>query len=244
MKRALLALLALCGAFALPAQAAQVVTSTTWVAALAMAAGVDRVTVIAPAGLAHPPDYDPKPSELLAVSRADFVLVGGYEAFLARLREALGAKGRLLTVTTTYDPQGVRKEIAAIGDALGTRARADAFADRYDAQWAASTQRLRARSRTKTIVVVQKFILPWAQLLGVEPVATFGPGPLSADELRRLSALRPTLIIDNAHAAPSAALAEVTGAQRAVLTNFPGSGESLLDVLNRNTQRLEAALPP
>lgn len=225
--------------------AAAVVASTTWVAAFARAAGSTDLTVIAPAGLTHPPDYDPRPSDLMAVSRADLVLVGGYEAFIARLRDALGAKGQMLTVNTTYDPQVVRKEVEAIAAVLGNLVQAGAFADAYDAVWRESSARLRLRAGNRPpVVVVQRFMVPWARLLGVDPAAIFGPGPLSPADLLRIKALAPTLIIDNAHAAPAAALAEVTGARRVVLINFPEADEGLLDVLGRNTQRLKAGLTP
>lgn len=225
--------------------AAAVVASTTWVAAFARAAGSADLMVIAPPGLTHPPDYDPRPSDLMAVSRADLVLVGGYEAFIARLRDALGAKGQMLTVNTTYDPQVVRKEVGAIAAVLGTPGQASAFADAYDTAWRESSERLRQRAGNRPpVVVVQRFMVPWARLLGVDPAATFGPAPLSPADLRRIKALAPTLIIDNAHAVPAAALAEVTGARRVVLMNFPEAGEGLLDVLRRNMQRLEAGLTP
>lgn len=242
MTRTLLAAFALFIFGALPAHSEPaVVASTAWVAALAHAAGCEHVTVITPPGLAHPPDYDPKPSDLLAVSRADLVLAGGYEAFVSRLRDALGAKGLLLTVTTTYDPQVVRKELGTIAAALGTHAQANTFADAYDAAWRASAERLAAAGR-KPVVVVQRFMIPWVRLLGVEPAAIFGPGPLSLEELRRIKMIAPTLIIDNAHAAPAIALAEITGARRVVLVNFPEGSESLLDVLRRNTERLESGV--
>jgi hypothetical protein len=38
------------------------------------------------------------------------------------------------------------------------------------------------------------------------------------------------------------ALAEATGARRIVLANFPGPGQSLLDVLRANAAALERAL--
>ena len=246
MIRTLLATLASFILGTLPAHSEPaIVASTAWVAALAHAAGSVHITVITPPGLAHPPDYDPKPSDLLAVSRADLVLVGGYEAFVSRLRDALGAKGQLLTVTTTYDPQVMRKELGAIAAVLGTHAQANTFADAYDAAWRASAERLRLRLRAenrKPVVVVQRFMIPWVRLLGVEPAAIFGPGPLSLEELRRIKAIAPTLIIDNAHAAPAIALAEITGARRVALVNFPEGDESLLNVLRRNTERLESGV--
>jgi zinc transport system substrate-binding protein len=244
MMRFLLAGLSLCLACTVAAEPApSVVASTAWVAALARAAGATQVTLVAPPGLAHPPDYDPKPSDLLAVSRADLVLVGGYESFVSRLRSALGGRGQMLVVTTSYDPKIVRQEVAAIAAALGTRAQAEAFAARYERAWRESAERLQKGTGDRSpVVVAQRFMVPWVPLLGVEPAGTFGPGPVSPEDLRRLKALRPTLIVDNAHAAPAAALAEVTGARRVALVNFPEGDEGLLEVLRRNVRSLDAAL--
>ncbi|MEI6733805.1 MAG: zinc ABC transporter substrate-binding protein [Comamonadaceae bacterium] len=246
MMRTFLLILALLCPAPVPAQTAPgVVASTSWVGAFARAAGATQVSVLVPPGLVHPPDYDPRPSDLLALSRASLVLVAGYEAFLPRLREALGAKAQLLTVNTTHDPQVIRREIEAIADILGTQDQARLFADAYDGAWQTSATRLRQRTTgRKSVVLVQRFMVSWVRLLGVEPAATFGPGPLSLEELRRLKNLAPTLIIDNAHAAPASALAEVTGARRVVLVNFPQGSEGLLEVLQHNTERLQAALTP
>ena len=246
MRTILLTLALLCPAIVLARQSVPaVVASTSWVGAFARAAGAMQVSVLAPPGLVHPPDYDPRPSDLLALSRASLVLVAGYEAFLPRLREALGAKAQLLTVNTTHDPQVIRRESEAIAAVLGTQAKARAFADAYDAAWLASATRLRQQTdRRKPVVLAQRFMVSWVRLLGVEPAATFGPGPLSLEELRRLKSLAPTLIIDNAHGAPASALAEVTGARRVVLVNFPQGSEGLLEVLQHNTERLQAALTP
>ncbi len=50
------------------AQGPKVVASTSWVAAFAKLAGATDITVIAPSNLQHPPDYDPKASDLEAVA--------------------------------------------------------------------------------------------------------------------------------------------------------------------------------
>ncbi|MBE1490780.1 hypothetical protein [Plantactinospora soyae] len=44
------------------------VASTSWVGALAKAAGATDIIVVAPGNAQHPPDYDPKPSALAAVT--------------------------------------------------------------------------------------------------------------------------------------------------------------------------------
>jgi zinc transport system substrate-binding protein len=79
----------------LPCQAAAspvVVAATGWAAAFARAAGAEDVLVIAPENLQHPPDYDPKPSDLLRLRDADFIVLGGFEGFAQRLRDSAGGK--------------------------------------------------------------------------------------------------------------------------------------------------------
>ena len=74
-----------------PKSQPRVVASTSWVAAFAKAAGIADVTLVAPANLQHPPDYDPKPSDLAAIAKADYVLVAGFEGFATRMKEASGS---------------------------------------------------------------------------------------------------------------------------------------------------------
>ena len=80
MKNRLIALLIL---LFLPCQAAAspvVVAATGWAAAFARAAGAEDVLVIAPENLQHPPDYDPKPSDLMRLRDADFIVLEGSRA--------------------------------------------------------------------------------------------------------------------------------------------------------------------
>ena len=54
-----------------------VVASTSWVAAMARAAGAERITVLAPMELKHPPEYDFKPNDIIAATQAQWVLWAG-----------------------------------------------------------------------------------------------------------------------------------------------------------------------
>jgi ABC-type Zn uptake system ZnuABC Zn-binding protein ZnuA len=66
-----------------------VVASTSWVAA--RAGGAEHIRVLAPAELRHPPEYELKPSDLAAASRAGLVLYAEWDTFARRLKEAAGA---------------------------------------------------------------------------------------------------------------------------------------------------------
>ncbi len=47
--------------------------------------------MVAPATVQHPPDYDPKPSDLAAVTDADYILFAEFDGFAPRLKEAPAA---------------------------------------------------------------------------------------------------------------------------------------------------------
>ncbi|MGE3328299.1 MAG: ABC transporter substrate-binding protein, partial [Acidimicrobiia bacterium] len=63
------------------ATSAHVVASTTWTGAYAKLAGATDIDVIAPTSVLHPPDYDPKPSDLVAAADADIVVYAEFEGF-------------------------------------------------------------------------------------------------------------------------------------------------------------------
>lgn len=99
----------------------KVVASTSWVAAFADMAGATDITIIAPNNLQHPPDYDPKASDLAAVADADFVLLAGFEGFAERLQEAAGSDAEVVTVATEYFPDALEAEALASGRSHGPR---------------------------------------------------------------------------------------------------------------------------
>lgn len=226
---------------ALPAHAEGVVASTSWAAAMARAAGATEVRVIAPEGLQHPPDYDPKPSDLVAIRQAQVVVLGGFEGFAAKLLEAAGSSAQVVRLHLSYDPHTVETEVLRLGGILGTSPAAQAFVAQWRTEVAATQARLRHLAQGRTCIA-HVFFTPWAELAGLTVRDTFGPKPLSIPQLGRLAALHPEFILDNAHMPQAQALAEATGARRIVLANFPGPGQSLLDVLRANAAALERAL--
>ena len=66
----------------------EIVASTSWVGAIAGAAGAKDVTVLAPIELRHPPEYDYKPEDIVRVLKADYVLWAGYEPFIKKMIQA------------------------------------------------------------------------------------------------------------------------------------------------------------
>lgn len=229
----------------LPCQAAAspvVVAATGWAAAFARAAGAEDVLVIAPENLQHPPDYDPKPSDLLRLRDADFIVLGGFEGFAQRLRDSAGGKARMVEVRLHNSPEVIREEVLRLGEMFGTRDRAEAFLKDFERECDALRAEVRqAFAGSGRRVVAQKFMAMWADFAGLELLGTYGPGMLQPGDLLRLSALKPDLVLDNAHMPAGEPVAEAAGAGLVRLINFPGPGQDLGDVFKTNARALVSA---
>ncbi|MFD0535439.1 metal ABC transporter solute-binding protein, Zn/Mn family [Actinomadura luteofluorescens] len=79
----------------------RVVAASTWEAAFARAADARDVDVIVPPGISHPPDYDPKPSDIAKVAGADFVLYAAFEGFAPKLKSAAAPRPRWSNSSST-----------------------------------------------------------------------------------------------------------------------------------------------
>jgi zinc transport system substrate-binding protein len=179
------------------------------------------------------------------VAGADLVVYTGFEVMAARLVEAAGsAKVRLLKVGADYSLPTMRATLTAIGDALGTAASARAGIAALEAFLADWRAELAAAGLDGAPVVVHAFQQPLAAELGFTAKGVFGPAPLEAAQIAKLSATGARLVIDNWHNETAGPLKETMKAARfASLLNFPGpSGTvSLLGVLAENRARLKAA---
>jgi len=228
--------------------AGKVVASTTWAAAFARAAGAADIVVVAPANLPHPPDYDPRPSDLAAIAEARFVVMAPFDGFARRLREAAGSTAQVVTVDLVNSPEAIHSEVAKLGRVFGTEAAAAAFLRDFDAEYARLTAETTAKlGPDRPKAVAQRFMAQWARLAGLELLGTYGPGPLQPAQLAELVEKRPGVVLKNGHAeregAPSSgrAIAEAARAKEVALVNFP-SDQDLLSVFRENARRLVAGL--
>ena len=243
-----LVLLGLGGSLGAQGKQLRIVATTSWTAALATAAGATDVLTIAPSDLRHPAEYELKPSDVAALSGVDLIVSTGFEVMAKRLAEAAGSrKIRILQVDADYSLATLRRSILAIAAVTGTEAQARASIaalEDFMASWKAD---LRARGLAGAPVIVHVFQQPLAQELGFTVAGVFGPAPLEAAQINRLSALKVTLVIDNWHNEVAGPLREtMPGARFASLINFPGPDGTvtLLDVLADNRKRLAAAALP
>jgi len=242
---------ALLAALPLHAQAKKIVASTWWTAAIARAGGASgEILVIAPAELKHPPEYELKPADLLAVKGADLLVYGGYEKFAARILEASGRSDAGLKLSTDNRPENLIAEAGKVAERLGTKAE-------YE-EWAAGFRSYAEASRARVIaglfpdgsprgrVVVQGFLKAWMEWMGFAVAGTFGPGEPSPAQILELAKAKPVLVIDNYHNPSGATLAESLGARYCLLINFPGKDgtRTIEDVYAYNEKALIGAKLP
>lgn len=217
-----------------------VVASTSWAGAFAKAAGAEDITVVAPASVPHPPDYDPKPSDLTAVASADYVLYAPFDAFAPRLQEAAGGDADTVEITLENTPGAIRSEVSRLGELFGTSEQADAWLRTFDQRYAELSEHAKAAApQPPPAAVSHAFMAYWGEFAGLPVAGTFGPGPVTPGKLAELSALRPGVVLGNAHLPSNPDIAGVTLVE---LVNFPGQDLDLLGVFEENTRRITAAL--
>lgn len=224
------------------ADAPRVVASTTWTGAFAQLAGASDITVIAPTSVLHPPDYDPKPSDLVAAADADVVVYAEFESFATRLTEAAGSDATPFAVTLENTAATIESEVLRLAAELGTETAAQANLDEFLPAIAELGADAAAQAPSAAPVVVsQVFMSYWADWAGLTSAGTFGPAPMSAGDLADLMGLAPTMVFDNHHV-PGGQAFEADGIPRVELINYPGEDLDLLAVFQHNHDLIVAAL--
>jgi len=222
-----------------------VVASTSWTGAFAQLAGADDVRVLAPFDMTHPPEYELRPSDLRAVSEADYVIYAGYETMVERLLATTGdSDAQAVQIVTVHAEPVLRRSVNAIASALGTETIAEQrLAELFSVmdEWRAE---VREYGLDQDRVIAHFHQRALAEDLGMNVVGVFGPAPLEARQIDELSRLDPTLIIDNGHNPIATPLLETTSARVTTWYNFPGIGgtRTLFEIFERNRADLEAVV--
>jgi hypothetical protein len=223
----------------------RVVATNSWTAALASAAGATTIVTLAPSGLRHPAEYDLKPSDVALLQGADLIVYTGFEVMAKKLADAAGTgRIRLLQIGADYSLATMRASLGAIAAVTGTAdfaKRNMAAIETFMASW---KDELKAAKVSGAPILVHAFQQPLMAELGFTISGVFGPDPLEAAQITKLSGMNARLVVDNWHNEVAAPLMETMKSTRfASLINFPGpSGTvSLLDVLIEDRARLKSA---
>lgn len=224
----------------------QVLATTPWTAAFARVAGAQEVDLLAPYEMRHPPEYELRATDLRRIEEADLVVYAGYERMIERLQRSLGdGNVSSVQITTVHTMETLEKSAMSIAAALGTEEAARrnlAEIEEFFADW---RRELASFGLDEAPVIVHGFQAALMGDLGVNVVGTFGPGPLEAQQIARLSGSDPVVIIDNWHNQVAQPLTEtLPGVSVASFVNFPGheGTRTILDVLRYNRRMLREAL--
>ena len=222
-----------------PSDEKVIVASTSWVAAIAEAAGARNVRILAPVELRHPPEYELRPSDIALISMADVVLYAGWERFAQKLVETTGSGATLVQVRVENEPDILKEEAQRIASILGTE---DYFLA-WRSEFELFTQDLRSRihqAYPDRRAVVQRMQLPLFRWLGFDIVGEYGPAEPSLALILELARLAPVVVVDNFHNPSGMPIAATAGVPYAVLINFPGKDgtATLIDVFRYNAEAL------
>ncbi|MBC7093580.1 zinc ABC transporter substrate-binding protein [Candidatus Bipolaricaulota bacterium] len=247
MRLAVLAVLAL--AVPLFGQPLAVVATSGVFGDLVQAVGGEAVTVttLIPAGFC-PAHYDLRPSDLLAVARAELVLYHGIEPWLERLLGNVNPGAKVLGLKGAWNtPEPLAEKARAVAQALAELqpVRAEYFGERLEAflsDLSAVAAELLGRAEELGVAEVPAIVMQWqadfAKWLGLKVVATYPPEErLSLRDLADLAQkgreAGAKLVIDNLQSGISfgSRLAQAIGAFHVVVTNFPGPIPGAVDLL-------------
>jgi len=245
MKKLIIVLLVFTSAF-LGASEPVVIATTEWTAAFCRAAGLEEVTVLAPASLQHPPDYELKPSDIALLDEADIIVFAGYEAMVDRIsRHVARSDVEMLQITTRYVPRVLEESILKIAEAAGTTEIADRNIAKIREAWSEARNLVDSAVSADIRVAVHFHQVPFAKTVGLNQVIEFGPAPPGPRLIGEAAGSGARLILDNWHNSISAPFREVLPeASVAELINFPGRGGTVTldDVILYNAGQVAAAL--
>lgn len=222
-----------------------VVATNSWTAAFAKAAGAKNVVVLAPFEMAHPAEYELRPSDIPLIIHAKVVIFAGYETMVKKLQSGLDLKPEVLVkIETDYSMATIEKSVMEIAQRLGTEKTALQNIDSIRHLLLEGRARFDKSGINAAPVLVNFFQQSIVKEMGFEVAGVFGPASLEAGDIEKMAKTGSTMIIDNQHNPVGLPLAKVmTGAFYRQLLNFPGTNQTatLPDVIRFNIRQLESA---
>lgn len=215
-----------------------IVASTSWVGAIASAAGASEVTILAPIELRHPPEYDYRPGDVVKVLEADYIVWAGYEPFIKKMIEAAPEiSERLIQVRTTNTPDYLVPETRKLAEIFGTQTSQSKWEEIYLTEMEDYKKRAQLNKVAEKKVVVSVHQNEFITWLGFQPIKVIGTTQLTPYDVVEILEKEPDLIIDNYNSVDGKLL--VDNSAYVLLFNFPTKEyPELLDVLRENMRRL------
>lgn len=218
----------------------KIVASTSWVAAMAKAAGAQNVRVLAPVDLKHPPEYDFKPSDVQSIIEADWIIMAGYEPFMNQMLEANDVdEEKIIKVSTTNTIENLKEQTKLIAEKIGTEEAQAKWDEEFTIAYNSILEKAKNKGVKNTKVLVQMHLQAFVKALGFDVLEAYSADELTPAKIGELAKLNPDLIIDNYHNPQGQPIAEATGVDRIEIRNFPGEEhKDLIDLFIDNAKKL------
>ncbi len=219
-----------------------VIASTSWTAAFADLGGANKVQVIAPASLIHPPEYEITVSDVVKIDKADYFIYAGYERMMKSMGDAIGETNTdLVKITTDNSIENVKAQAALIASALKSQYYSEDRVFEYVGTIQNGKQAVAKKGLDKQKAYCHAMQIYLAKDLGLQVAGTFGPGPLTAKQIAEVAKGGYDIIIDNVHNPIASPLLEVSPNTKLVVwRNFPSTVErgSLQKMVQANIDAL------
>lgn len=219
-----------------------IIASTSWTAAFADLAGLDEVSYIAPANLAHPPEYEITVTDVVKISGSDYFLYAGYERMMQTLSTSLKKDAQeMIKINTNNSIANVKEQSAAVAKRLGTEEESLKRVQSYEQVVLEGKLKAEQQGLSNLKVYCHAMQVFLAKDLGLQVAGTFGPAPVSAAQIAEVARGGYDLIIDNIHNPIAGPLVEVSPTSKLVVwRNFPSDGahKSLERMVQANIEQL------
>lgn len=220
----------------------KIVASTSWTAAFADLGGLDDVPFIAPATMVHPPEYEITVEDVVTIDQADYFIYAGYE----RMMQTIGAsikkdESTMVQINTNNSIENVIKQAKVIAQLMGTEKVSEERVNAYVLAVQKGSEQVQKQGLKGVKVYCHSMQVYLAQDLGLSIAGTFGPGPVTANQIAEMAKQKYPIIIDNVHNPIAQPLLDVSPTSKLVIwRNFPQSGErgSLQKMVEQNIEAL------
>jgi hypothetical protein len=219
-----------------------IVVTSSWTAAYLELAGVTEYEMIAPSDMQHPSEYELQIDDIKKLKDADLIVCGGYETMMEKIRTGLKIEpDKILQIKTDYNLEHIKSSVRSLAKRTGTIEIAQENLREIEEIILESRNTIRQEGIAEAPVLVQFFLRPLSEELGLNISAIFGPRQLEAFDIQELMKHDFVMVIDNAHNPSGQPLAESKeNVGIAHLMNFPGMNNthSIADVIRKNVQEI------
>jgi len=221
---------------------AKYVASTSWVASIAQLAGLDDVVTIAPANLKHPPEYEITANDMVNVLNATLFMHAGYEKMMKTISAASEIdESKIVKVKTTNTLENLSNMVTMLAEKAGTQEKAQERFGKLKNLIEDARERIKNSPNKDIEVYANTNQAQFASDLGLNVVATFGSGALTASQIQEAHEKAYALVLDNIHSPVASPIKDVSPSS-IILTwrNFPDKMEddALYNVIKENLSSL------